>query len=87
MATEKTATKLPAKLGKTEEELLSHLVHGYQLEVIGVEGAPVLRRLKDNEIVRPPGVSRSTIRALEERGLISEVQGEDKLTTIWRAKK
>lgn len=91
MATKKTATKLPAKLpaklSKTEEDVLSHLAHGYQLEVTGAEGAPVLRRLKDNEIVRPAGVSRSTLRALEERGLISAIQGEDKLTTIWRAKK
>ena len=85
--TKKTATKLAPKLSKTEEELLSHLTNGYQLEVTGAEGAPVLRRLKNNEIVRPAGVSRSTIRALEERGLIGEVRGEDKLTTIWRAKK
>jgi hypothetical protein len=87
MATKKKATKLVPKLSKTEEDLFSHLAQGYQLEVTGAEGAPVLRRLKDNEIVRPPGVNRSTIRALEERGLISPAEGEDKLTTIWRAKK
>jgi len=83
----KKATKLPAKLSNTEQDLLQHLTHGYQLEVSGVEGAPVLRRLKDNEIVRPASVNRSTVRALEERGLISVVEGDDKLTTIWRAKK
>jgi hypothetical protein len=87
MATKKKASKLPAKLSKTEENVLAHLTHGYQLEVTGAEGAPVLRRIKDNEIVRPAGVNRSTIRALEERGLICAAEGEDKLTTIWRAKK
>jgi len=87
MATKKKATTLAAKMSKTEQDLLQHLAHGYQLEVSGAEGAPVLRRLKDNEIVRPAGVSRNTIRALEERGLISAVEGDDKLTTIWRAKK
>lgn len=87
MTTKKTATKLRPNLTETQRDLLLYLTNGYQLEVGAVETAPVLRRLKDDEIVRPPGVSRSTIRALEERGLISEVQGEDKLTTIWRAKK
>jgi hypothetical protein len=87
MAPKKAETKLPPKLTETEQNLLWHLTHGYQLEVSGVENAPVLRRLKDNEIVRPASVNRSTIRALEERGLISAAEGEDKLTTIWRAKK
>ena len=87
MATKKKATKLVPKLSKTEEDLLQHLTHGCQLEVSGVEGARVLRGLKDNEIVRPAGVNRSTVRALEEQRLISIVEGEDKLTTIWRAKK
>jgi hypothetical protein len=83
----KKATKLAPKLSKTEQDLLQHLTYGYQLEVTSVEGAPVLRRLKDNEIVRPAGVNRNTIRALEERGLMGTVESEDRLTTIWRATK
>ena len=34
-------------------------------------GEPVLRRLKDNEVLRSASANRNTIKALEERGLIS----------------
>jgi len=34
-------------------------------------GELVLRRLKDNEVLRSASANRNTIKALEERGLIS----------------
>lgn len=40
-------------------------------------GDPVLRRLKDDEVVRPVSANRNTIKALEEYGLISPGKGRD----------
>jgi hypothetical protein len=78
-------TKLPTKLTGTEEDLLWHLNHGYQVESSSVGGGLLLRRLKDDAVVRTASANRSTIRALEQRGLVSA--SVDALTTIWRAKK
>lgn len=50
-------------------------------------GKPLLRRLKDSEIIRPASVNRSTIKALEERGLISPGKTSDPLTIGWHVKK
>jgi hypothetical protein len=44
----KPAGLLP-KLTETEQDLLSHIQNGYQLETDSLGGNPVLRRLKDNE--------------------------------------
>ena len=87
MAPKKISPKLPPKLTVPQQDLLWHLNHGYQLEVGAVESAPLLRRLKDDTIIRPASVNRSTIRALEERGLIGSAESDDKLTTVWHAKK
>ena len=51
MAKKKTADLLP-KLTETEQDLLSHIQDGYQLETDSLGGNPVLRRLKDNEEMR-----------------------------------
>ena len=85
MPTKKTADKLPPKLTDTQQDLLWHLNHGYQLESSSVGGGLLLRRLKDNAVMRTASSNRNTIRALEQCGLVSA--SGDALTTIWRAKK
>jgi hypothetical protein len=57
---------------------------GYQLETDSLGGNPVLRRLKDNEEIRPLSANRNTIKAMEQRGLISPGKGRDPLTIVWR---
>src|ERR1700693_5236143 len=49
----KKAANLLLKLTETEQDLLSHIQDGYQLETDSLGGNPVLRRLKDNEEIRP----------------------------------
>jgi hypothetical protein len=68
MARKKVANVLP-KLTEIEQDLLSHIQDGYQLETDSLGGNPVLRRSKDNDEVRPLSASRNTIKALEQRGL------------------
>ena len=86
MAKKKTASLLP-KLTETEQDLLSHIQDGYQLETDSLGGNPVLRRLKDNEEIRPPSANRNTVKALERRGLITPGKGRDLLTIVWRLKR
>jgi hypothetical protein len=86
MAKKKAANLLP-KLTETEQDLLSHMQDGYQLETDSLGGNPVLRRLKDNEEIRPLSANRNTIKAMEQRGLISPGKGRDPLTIAWRLKK
>ena len=86
MAKKKTAS-LPPKLTEVEQDLLSHIQNGYQLETDSLGGNPVLRRLKDNEEMRPLSASRNTTKALQRRGLISPGKGRDPLTIAWRPKK
>jgi hypothetical protein len=82
----KKARSAPPKLTEAEQELLSHLENGYQVETDSLGANPVLRRLKDDEIVRPASANRNTVKALEERGLISSSKGRDPLTIVWRIK-
>jgi hypothetical protein len=82
----KKAGALPPKLTEVEEDLLSHMQQGYQLETDSLGGNPVLRGLKDHEEIRPLSANRSTIKALEKRGLISPGKGRDPLTIVWRLK-
>ncbi len=82
----KKAPGLPPKLTETEQDLLSHIQEGYQLETDSLGGNPVLRRLKDNEEIRPLSANRNTIRALEQRGLISPGKGRGPLSIGWRLK-
>jgi hypothetical protein len=84
MAKKKTAN-LPPKLTEVEQNLLSHMQQGYQLETDPLGGNPVL--LKDDEEVRPLSANRNTIKAMEQRGLISSGKGRGPLTIMWRLKK
>jgi hypothetical protein len=72
---------------ETHRDLLSHIQNGYQLETDSLGGNPVLRRLKDNEEMRPLSANRNTIKAMEQRGLISPGKGRGALTIAWRLKK
>jgi hypothetical protein len=83
----KKTANLPPKLTETEQDLLSHIQAEYELETDSLGGNPVLRRLKDNEEIRPLSANRNTIKALEQRGLISPGSGRDPLTIVWRLKK
>ena len=82
----KKAADVPPKLTEIEEDLLSHIEQGYQLETDSLAGKPVLRRLKDGEVIRPASANRNTIKALEERGLIQSGKARKPLTLIWRVK-
>jgi hypothetical protein len=83
MAKKKRASLLP-KLTEIEQDLLSHIQDGYQLETDSLGGNPVLRRLKDDVEMRP---NRNTVKAMEQHGLISPGKGRDPLTILWRLKK
>lgn len=83
----KKSTGVPPKLTEAEQDLLSHIEDGYELETDSLGGNPVLRRLKDDEEVRPPSANRNTIKAMEQRGLIQPGEGHDPLTILWRLKK
>jgi len=85
MAKKRTANVLP-KLTEVEQDLLLHIQDGYQLETDSLGGNPILRRLKDNEEVRPLSANRNTVKAMEQRGLISPGKGRDPLTIAWRLK-
>jgi hypothetical protein len=75
------------KLTETEEDLLRQMERGYQLETDSLGGNPVLRRLKDDELMRPASANRNTVKALEESGLIVPGKGGDPLKIVWRLKK
>jgi hypothetical protein len=83
----KKAASLPPKLTETEQDLVSHIQNGYQLETDSLGGNPILRRLKDNEEIRALSANRSTINSLEQRRLITPGKGRDPLTIVWRLKK
>ena len=76
----KKATRAVSKLTEVEQDLLAQLEHGYRLETDSLGGNPVLRRAKDNELLRPADANASTVKALEERGLIRRGRGPDPLT-------
>jgi hypothetical protein len=52
MAKKKAANVTP-KLTEGEQDLLDQMQGGYQLETDSLGGNPVLRRLKDGEVIRP----------------------------------
>lgn len=86
MPPKKPVTAKNPKLSRTEQDLLSHLEHGFQLESEAFDGL-LLRNLKDDSVVRTASANQSTVKALEERGLIKATPSPDKLTTVWRATK
>ena len=79
----KKAHSVPPKLTDSEQDLLAHLERGYELETDSLGGNPVLRRVKDKEVLRPADANASTVKALEERGLIRPAKGHDPLTIAW----
>jgi hypothetical protein len=86
MAKEKSAKAMP-KLSEGEQDLLSQMQEGYQLETDSLGSNPVLRRLKDGEVIRPLSTNASTVKALQERGLIRATKGRDPLMIAWRVTK
>jgi hypothetical protein len=82
----KNVGNVPPKLTEVEQDLLSHIQDGYQLETDSLGSNPVLRRSKDNEEIRPLSANRNTVKALEQRGLISPGKGREPLTIVWRLK-
>ena len=82
----KKLSVVPPKLTESEQDLLWHMEHGYELETDSLGGNPVLR-LKNGEVMRPASINRTTIQALEQRGLISSGKGREPLTLVWRVKK
>ena len=81
MPNKKTANVAP-KLTEGERDLLSQMQDGYQLETDSLGSNPVLRRLKDGEVLRPLSANASTVKALQERGLIHATKGRDPLTIV-----
>ena len=83
----KKTTSVISKLTEVEQDLLAQVEHGYRLETDSLGGNPVLRRAKDNELLRPADANASTVKALEERGLIRRAKGPDPLTIAWHLTK
>lgn len=82
MAKKKARIVVP-KLTDSEQDLLTHLEQGYQLETDSLGGNPVLRSPKDKEVLRAANANASTVKALEKRGLIRPGKGLDPLTIAW----
>lgn len=80
----KKGENLPPKLTDSEQDLLTRMEQGYQLETDSLGGNPVLRRLKDDEVLRAADANASTVKALEHHGLIRPEKGRDPLTIAWR---
>lgn len=83
----KRFSEIVPELTETEQDLLLHMENGYQLETDSLLSDPVLRRLKDDEVIRPLSANRSTVKAMEERGLISPGKSNDPLKIVWRVNK
>lgn len=83
----KTAANITPKLTEGEQDLLSQMQDGYQLETDSLSSNPVLRRLKDGAVIRPLSANASTVKALQERKLIHATKGRDPLTVVWRLSK
>jgi len=73
-----------SKLTGTEQDLLWHLEHGYQLETDTLASDPTLRKVGRKEVIRPASANRNTVEALKERGLITEAKTHDPLKIVWR---
>jgi hypothetical protein len=88
MAKKKSA-KVVTKLTEAEQDLVSHMEHGWELETDSLGGSPTLRRLKgkDDEVIRPTSANRNTVKALEDRSLITPGKGRNPLKVVWRMKR
>lgn len=76
-----------AKLSEAEEDLVWHMEHGWRLETDSLGANPVLRNLKDDEVVRPLSANRNTVKALQDSGLIVPGKSGDPLKIVWRMRK
>ena len=74
----KKAGSLRPRLTEVEQDLLSHIQDGYQLQTDSLGGDPILRRLNDDEEIRPLSANRNTIKAMEQCGLINLGKGRDR---------
>jgi hypothetical protein len=75
-----------SKLTETEQDLLWHMEHGYQLETDSLGGDLVLGKMGGGEeVIRPASANRNTVQALKGRGLITEAKTHDPLKIVWRA--
>lgn len=83
----KKTESVPPKLSEGEQDLISKMAHGYQLETDSLGANPVLRRLKDNEMFVPASANASTVKALEKQGHIRPGRSRDPLTIVWRLNK
>jgi cytosine/adenosine deaminase-related metal-dependent hydrolase len=83
----KKAGGVTAKLTDAEQDTLTHLQQGYQLETDSLGANPVLRAPKDDEFLRPANANASTVKGLQKRGLIAPGKGRDLLTIAWHLKK
>ena len=83
----KKAANVAPKLTDGERDLLSQMQDGYQLETDSRVSNPVLRRLKGGEVIRPLSANASSVKALQERGLIQTTKSRDPLTIVWRLSK
>jgi hypothetical protein len=83
----KKSVAVHPKLTDAEQDLISHMESGYQLETDSLGGDPILRRLKDDEVVRPASANRSTVEALQNRRLIVSGRSLNPLRIVWRMKK
>jgi hypothetical protein len=73
-----------SKLTETEQDLLWHLEHGYQLETDSLGSDPVLRKMGGEEAIRPASANRNTVEALKERGLIKQAKTHNPLKIVWQ---
>ncbi len=81
------AANVAPKLTEGKRDLLSRMEDGYQLETDSRGGDPVLRRAKNRELIRPLSANASTVKVLQERGLVRSSKGRDPLTIVWRLTK
>jgi hypothetical protein len=82
-----SADQMPSALTETEQDLLSHLQNGYQLETASLGGDLLLRNLKTSDVIRPLSATRNTVKALQDRGLIAPAEGDDALRVVWHLQK
>jgi hypothetical protein len=73
-----------SKQTETEQDMLWHMEHGYQLETGSLGSDPLLRKVGGEEVIRPASANRNTVEALKERGLITEARTHDPLKIVWR---
>jgi hypothetical protein len=85
---EKSAERNPVSdLSEAEEDLVSHMERGWRLETDSLGGNPVIRDPKNDEVIRPMSANRSTVEALQKRGLIRPGKSDEPLKIVWQLKK